>query len=156
MNPTLLALKKYLPTILYSVLGLIVLFAIYKLIMRLKAGGLAVGGVIADKAENQTIANQTGVSANKIKLIRQDAYSLAHDLNKLKGMTYLEKLQNFHIQFDSDTLKRFKNVTTAEEMSVFKNLYENQYTDNNSLLEDLQDTLSASSMPKVPFISTLY
>lgn len=156
MKESLLILKKYLPSILYAVLGLIVIFIIYKLFVRVKAGGLAVGGVIADKAENQTIANQTGVSTNKIKLIRQDAYSLAHDLNTLKGMTFLEKAQNFHIQFDSDTLKRFKNVTSEDEMSVFKNLYENQYTDNNSLLADLQDTLSASNLVKVPFISTLY
>lgn len=156
MKDILLSLRKYLPTILYSILGIVVLFILYKMVLRLKSGASVIGGVIVDKAENSSISKQTGVPVSKIKLIRQDVYSLAHDLNTLKGMTFWEKAKNVHLQFDSDTLKRFKNVKSEEEMSIFKNLYENEYTDNNDLLADLKDTLSSSSLLKVPFIQTIY
>lgn len=152
----LLIIKKYLPQILYTVLGVLVLFILYKLFIRVRTTANTVGGAVSDIAETQVLSDKTGVSISKIKLLRKDSQDLAHDLNTLKNMSYWDKMMNIHIQFDSDTLKRFNNVKNENEMIVFKNLYEQEFTDKNSLVTDLQKTLSSDSLQLVPFISTIY
>lgn len=153
---SLLIFKKYLPQILYTVLGIVVLFILYKLFIRVRSTANTVGGAVADIAETQVLSDKTGVSISKIKLLRQDSQDLAHDLNTLKTMSFWDRATNLHIQFDADTLKRFKNVTSENEMIVFKNLYENEYTDKHSLVSDLRDTLSGDNLQKVPFIYSIY
>jgi len=152
----ILLLKKYLPGILYTVLALVILYLIYKMVKRTKGAVDTVADTVTDKAEAAVLSQKTGIPVAKIALLRKDVFALAHDLNTLKDMSWLDKAKNLHVQFDSDTLKRFSNVKSAEEMSLFKNMYQDEYTDKNVLLTDIQGTLSADNLKKVPFISTIY
>lgn len=147
--------KKYLPSIIYTFVGLMAIFVIYKIVIRLKSSGLAVGGIIADNAEDQTISNQSGLSIHEVQRVRKSARDLAFELHTLKDMSLLDKLKNAHFQSDSETLDNFNVVKSADHMSVFKNFYEQIFTAQNSLLEDLKETLSAKKLNKVPFIEML-
>lgn len=148
------ALKQYLPGILYSLLGVIGLFFVYKLIMRISAGGEAVGGIVADKAENEIIHQQTGLSVARVQKMRSVAHDVAYELETLKDMGTVDKWT--HIQFDDDTIDILNNIRSADEMICVSNFYENIFTNSRRLIDDLQEVLSTKNLNKVPYISALY
>jgi hypothetical protein len=148
--------KKYLKPIVFSISAVLVLYILF-LIFR-KAGKAVnnVVDVVKDKAVDVVITQQTGLPADVIAAIRKDAHQLVFELNTLKGMGFFDKAKNIHLQFDSDTLKCFKHVTSAAGMLLFKNFYENDFTDNNTLITDLTATLSSSSLSALKFVEKLY
>ena len=150
---TLDLFKKYLPTILYSVVGLVVLFGLYKIILRLRGGGLAIGGIVADKAENEVIKQQTGISVSRIQELRTIANNLANEMETAKDLEWFWKLK--HVVFDSDILEICYNIKSAAEIVVVKNFYTNIFTNSRNLYNDLKDEISQSNLHKIPFISQI-
>lgn len=149
----LAAIKKYLPSIVYTILFIVGFFILYKLILRLRSGGLAIGGVAADIAENQTISTKTGIPKARIQELRTIASNVSIELETNKDLTWWWKTK--HITFDSDVLEIMRNIKSQEEMIVVKNFYNNIFTNNRNLYNDLKDELSNSNLLQVPYIEAL-
>lgn len=146
-------LKKYLPSLLYTVLFLVIGFALYKLITRLRAGGLAIGGILADKAENSTISNNTGVPTARVQQLRNVARDVSIELETSKDQSWWDKTK--HVQLDADTIDIMQNVKNANEMVIVSNFYSEIFTNNRRLKDDLIDVLSSSDQSKIPYFSAL-
>lgn len=153
MKNILGSLKTYLPTILYSVLGLVALFILYKIILRLRGGGLAIGGIVADKAENKVISNETGISTSRVQELRTIASNLATEMETAKDLEWYWKLK--HIVFDTDIVEICNNIHSATEMVVVKNFYVNIFTNSRNLYNDLKEEISQSNLNKIQFISAI-
>lgn len=150
----ILLLKKVLPSILYTVLGLVGVYVLYRLFIRFRQGGLAVGNIIADKAENAAISKETGLDPARVQEMRLVARDTAYELETAKDMSFFEKLQN--VQFDSDNLKIFNRVKSVQEMKVVKSFYSTIWTDGNDLLTDLKETTLSLHLNDIPFVAGLY
>lgn len=147
-------LKTYLPNIVYSILGLGLLYVIYTMYSRFKSGAMAVGGVLSDTNENNQISTNTGLDATRVQQLRGVSRAIAYELETLKDMGYFDKLK--HIQLDSDTIEILMSIKSSAEMLVVKNFYNSIFTNNRDLLTDLKDVLSASDINKIPYVSSLY
>ena len=95
-------LKKYLPSILYTLLGLLVFFLVVKVIMRLQRSSAVLGDVAVNSLENAEISKETGVAKSRINECRGIAHDVAYELETLKDMGFFEKVT--HFQSDSDTI----------------------------------------------------
>jgi hypothetical protein len=147
------SLKKYLPALLYTLLGLVGCFVLYTLIMRIKGSGAVIGDVVADNAENIKISQETGVPKNRINEMRSVAHDVAYELETLKGMGFYEKL--VHFQSDSDTLAILARVKSYDEMKLVGTFYTNQFTDNQDLYKDLKKTTLLFKINSIPYIAGL-
>lgn len=147
------ALKKYVPGIVYTVLFIIGLFLVYKLILRLRTGGLAIGGIVADTAENINISTKTGISKARVQELRTIANNLSVELESNKDLTWWWKTK--HITFDSEIVEICRNIKSQDEMIVVKGFYNNIFTNNRNLYNDLKDELSNSNLLQVPYIEAL-
>lgn len=148
-------IQKHFVKIIAVIAVILIIVILFMLVKKGKSVASTVSSVVADNTETQLISDKTGLTNSRINELRGRARNLAFELQTLKGMSFLDKLTNAHFQSDDETLKHFKGITQVEEMQTFKAFYENVWTDKNTLYEDLDDTLSASNLNKVPFIYSL-
>jgi hypothetical protein len=147
-------IKKLLPSIIYTILVIAVVFIVYKVVTRFKAGSMAIGGVIADTAENNSISTQSGISPSRVNELRGVALRLAKEMETWKDESWTTAFTN--LVTDAEILDIMRNVKSSAEMIVVKNFYNNIFTNNRSIYEDLRDELSSSNFSKVPYVEALY
>lgn len=147
--------KKYLPSIGYTLITLVILFAAYKFFIRLKSSSQTLGSVVADKLENSQLSKATGINESRIAELRNIAYDLSRELETNVDMTSMEKM--LHIQLDRDTIRICKRIETADEMVIVKNFYNNLFTksDLKSDLDDVIDGLTGYTKSDIPYYSAL-
>ncbi|MEZ5047480.1 MAG: hypothetical protein R2831_10865 [Chitinophagaceae bacterium] len=145
--------KKYLPSIVYSILGLVLLLMLYRFFIRMKSGANNVADIAINSQEETVIAQQTGVDKPRVSEMRKMAHDVAYELETLNTMGFIEKLT--HFQTDSDTLNILKRAKSIDEMKIARAFYKNDFTAGNELLDDLKKTTLVFSINSIPYITAL-
>lgn len=114
--------------------------------------GGAVAGTIADKIEDKTVSNASGVAESRVSEMRETARQIADELGTSPNSGWFSSWLNT----DEDKIINLLNrAQSAEEMYVMKNMYENTIVPGSNFYDDLDTALQDYEFRKVKYLSAL-
>lgn len=141
---------KYALYAIGTILGIIILYQVYKLIIKIPGDINTAAETAAASAQNKNLAKSTGVEETRIDELRNLSKEIARELETWKDMTFIDR--QTHLVLDTDVVKILQRVKSSTEMAIVKAFYKNDFTSSRDLAADVRSEISSGNLSKINFI----